>query len=87
MGSPQTYECGTYGAYQAHRRRKEPIDDACRAANTAYKTRWRANNPAGLHNEMDRARARARAQRKLAKRHPDEFRELLHAELMKTHER
>lgn len=26
--------CGSSAAYQRHRRRKEPIDDACRKANT-----------------------------------------------------
>ena len=29
--------CGTYGAYQRHLKRKEPVDDACSAAPTAYR--------------------------------------------------
>lgn len=87
MGRPQrSYQCGTYEAYQAHRRRGETFDDACRAANSAYKAKWRAASPVGRRNEIDRSKARERAQRALARRHPDEFRELLHAELRKIHD-
>ncbi|MFI1734015.1 WhiB family transcriptional regulator [Streptomyces acidicola] len=34
-------ECGTRSAYQRHVRKKEPIDAACRAANTAADRRLR----------------------------------------------
>jgi WhiB family redox-sensing transcriptional regulator len=34
-------ECGTRSAYQRHKRLGEPVDDACRAANTAADRRLR----------------------------------------------
>lgn len=37
-----TMACGTRAAYMRHRRRGEPVDQACRDANTAYTRAWAA---------------------------------------------
>ena len=39
-GGRKLAECGTHSAYQRHVRNKEPIDDACRAANAAAHARY-----------------------------------------------
>lgn len=70
--------CGTTAAYQRHRRYGEPIDDACRQAQTDAARAWRDNNRAALGR---RRRASDRALRRLAERHPGEFTALLAAEL------
>lgn len=44
-GRPRA-ECGTPGAYERHRRLNEPIDDACRAANTAKHADYRQRQEA-----------------------------------------
>lgn len=35
-GKKRLQPCGTRAAYERHRRRKEPVDDACKAAKTEY---------------------------------------------------
>ena len=40
-GGRKLAECGTHSAYQRHVRNKEPIDDACRAANAAAHARYK----------------------------------------------
>lgn len=67
--------CGTYGAYQRHRRRREPIDEACAAAAAWYRagrhaTR-RADGTAGTLTRHRRIRRRALA--RLIEAHPDEY--------------
>lgn len=43
--------CGTRAAYQRHKRNREPLDEACAAANRAYEAEWkrraRARYPVG----------------------------------------
>lgn len=56
--------CGTPSAYDRHRRNSEPIDDACRKANTEAKAAQ------GHTKVRDHARA------ELARRYPDELAEL-----------
>lgn len=46
--------CGTYAAYQRHVRHREPIDAACRAANTAHVAAWRSDQ---AQEELHRCRA------------------------------
>ena len=76
--------CGTTAAYQRHRRYGEPIDDACRQAQTDAARAWRDNNRAALGR---RRRANDRALRLLAELHPQEFIELLAVELVAEAER
>lgn len=68
--------CGTYAGAQTHRRRGEPVCDACRAANAAYMRRWRERRP-DLHAEnMATHEARNRALRRLAQLYPQDLRRL-----------
>jgi hypothetical protein len=41
----QPVKCGTYGGYQAHKRRKEDACDDCKAANTEYRRGARLRPP------------------------------------------
>ena len=69
--------CGTYSGYQAHRRRGEPFDQACRDANAAYMREFRAENQANYTREKAANAARSRALYRLAEAHPREFGRLL----------
>lgn len=73
------YACGTEQAYQAHVRRGEPTDDACRDAHSAYQRTLRTRpEHASIIERRERRRAvREAAVEALIRRHPDEFRALL----------
>jgi len=45
-GRPATAPCGTPAAYRRHKRRGEPIDDACREAENARQRELRARRKA-----------------------------------------
>lgn len=47
-GRPRSAPCGTRSAYQRHLRNKEPIDDACRDANSASRRAWAATGSTQL---------------------------------------
>jgi hypothetical protein len=67
--------CGTQAGRIAHYRRGEPACDLCRAAQNAYKRRWR-KEPAKRESERLRVRANTRAVWRLAELYPDDFRRL-----------
>lgn len=52
--------CGTYAAYRRHKRRGEPVDEACEAGRRRYATRWarqaRAQYPMGTCAACERWR-------------------------------
>jgi hypothetical protein len=75
-------ECGTYAAYQRHKRRVEPIDDACREANRVYAANYRASNPQARTRDRTYGNARHRALQRLRQRHPAEFNRLLAEEIV-----
>lgn len=70
------YECGSEQAYQAHIRRGEPTDEACKAAHTASDRR-----PEMREARYARQRARRAAIDALIERHQGEFASLLAAEI------
>ncbi len=52
--------CGTYRAYQRHRRYNQPVDDACRQARNDYTAEHRQKPDAGERmRRYNRARHRA----------------------------
>ncbi|HEY8378102.1 MAG TPA: hypothetical protein VIK91_16510 [Nannocystis sp.] len=67
MTRRQVQPCGTKAAYERHRRRREPVDDACRSAHNRY--------------VRTRMRARYRAARRLAELYPDTYAALYANEL------
>lgn len=73
----QLQPCGTPAAYQRHRHRGEPIDDACRVAVNAYVTAYRKAT-GYRHNK-----ARSRALTRLARRYHEAYRTLLAEEMAK----
>jgi hypothetical protein len=80
MSTRQAAPCGTYGAYQAHRKRGQEPCDACRAANAAYERQYRKNSPELYARELAAQYAKERALRRLASEYPERFTELLNEE-------
>ena len=74
-------ECGTYSAYQAHKRAGEDADPACRRAAADYLAAWRTDHPVGRAEERRRNRARSKALRRLGRMHSDELQALILEEL------
>jgi hypothetical protein len=69
--------CGTYGGYQAHKRRNEPACDSCNAANNEYHTQHRAANGAAKQRERRRNAVHGKAVWRLAREYPKRFAELV----------
>jgi hypothetical protein len=67
--------CGTPGAYNRHRRRGEPIDEACRQARRDYDLR-RYANPAIRQKVLATADAYNRALTRLRHEYPDRFQQI-----------
>ena len=69
-----TSKCGTYGGYQAHRKRGEDACGDCADAANAYVREYRDRKPetVGRHN-----RPRALAVTRLTERYPGVYRKLL----------
>lgn len=67
--------CGTMEAYRRHRRRGEPFDAACRAAQAAYMREYRAKN--GTRRQVETEKQRRHALMILAGRHQEEYEEIL----------
>lgn len=82
MDNSELQPCGTYGAYQRHRRKKEPVDEACRAANRD-RARERRTDPELCAEDTARNAARIRALRRLAHEYPERYRQLATEELSK----
>lgn len=72
---------GTYGGYQAHRKRGEAACDDCRAALTAYARAYRAANLEARAAELTRNAAYRRALTRLRARHEAEYQRLYREEL------
>lgn len=66
--------CGTRSAFERHRRRGEPADEACRDANREYHRRRYAGE---LAVEAEERAMRQEALEALAHLHPEEFARLL----------
>ena len=75
-------ECGTYAAYQRHRRRRERACDACREASRVYHSNRRRDPKVRAAENRD-TNARSRALWRLADEHRARFRELFAEELQK----
>lgn len=71
---------GTNAGYLAHRRVHEDACAACLEAARIYQAEHRAANPARRERDAARNAARGRALRRLAARHPGEFRKLFEQE-------
>jgi len=78
---PLYEDCGEYKAYQRHVKEGTEIDEACRVAKNVYAQELRERNPGLRARERRDAAARGRALTKLAKKYPDDFRDLMADEL------
>lgn len=78
----ENFPCGTYAAYQRHRRRSEDACDPCKAANAARSREARAD-PEFARNETLRNNARIRALWRLAAEYPKRYHQLSTEELSK----
>jgi len=65
-------KCGTYGGYQAHRRRGEDACNPCREANTTYQREYR-RHPDRRVVARDQSEAYTRASAELRVAHKSEF--------------
>jgi hypothetical protein len=74
-------QCGTYGAYQRHRKRGETPCDADRQASATYMADLRQRRPEVVGRDQDRKAARDQAMRRFAEEYPARFRRLLVEEL------
>lgn len=74
-------EHGTYGGYQQCVKRAEKSCPDCRAANRVYIADYRKRRPVVGTEVYAKRRARDRALRKLARKHPVTFQRLYEAEL------
>lgn len=77
-GKTAVKPCGTYAAWQRHKRRQEKPCEACAAARAQY-LRQRYRDPGWAMR-----RAREDALEALAHRHPEEFRRLYGAALQEA---
>ncbi len=84
MSAPAAHACGTYAAYQRHRKRGEQPCDPCKQANTAYARDRRTRSEVRRDDALAGA-ARRRAYRRLADAHPAEFRRLYVEETIRGH--
>ena len=73
-------EHGTNAGYLAHRRAREEACAPCREAARVYQADYRAARPAQRRFNAAQNAARGRALRRLAARHPEEFRKLFEKE-------
>lgn len=78
----EEFPCGTYPAYQRHRRRHEPACDACKEAN-AERSRKLRSDPAVMQEQYARNNARIKALWRLSHEYPERFRQLVLEELTK----
>lgn len=73
-------DCGTYKAYQRHRKQGTEVDEACRVAKNDYASELRNKNPNLRRRQLAYSTARSRALERLAKAHRKEFAQLLKQE-------
>jgi hypothetical protein len=66
MPRPEPQPCGTWGAYQAHRRNGDPVDDACREACRIRSAEYRASNLERSRKDERERKRRSRAKAKEA---------------------
>lgn len=77
--SPQP--CGTYAAYQRHRKNGETPCAKCRAANAQYMRWLRETSPTARAKNTERVAARDRALVRLKAMHPGLYRALYTEEM------
>jgi hypothetical protein len=77
--------CGTYGAYQRHRKAGEEPCQPCRDANAQYTREFRRSRPELYARELASKYARWRALERLAREHPKRFATLLNEERAKVY--
>lgn len=87
MNAAAVPPCGTYAAVSRHKRRREPLDDACRRANADYQASRREKNPSAALAESRADNAYVRALRRLGREYPERLRELHQEELRRDAER
>jgi len=75
VAAAEPSSCGTYGAAQRHRRRGEPLDQACKDARRDYMRDFRSRTGPG--NDRWWVRTYNTALRDLAAEYPERFAELL----------
>lgn len=68
--------CGTYAAYQRHRRRSEQPCAPCRVAATTYHRELRRDSAETRASINRQSRVQSRALHRLRQSHPDEYRKL-----------
>jgi hypothetical protein len=73
-------QCGTYGGYQAHRRRGQEVCGPCRTAYLQYIRDYRAAHPDAVRRQKLIATIRSRTLSRLARLHPDDYARLLREE-------
>lgn len=70
---------GTPDGYNQHIKRREKPCDPCRVAIRAYGKKWRAEHPEKMAKQAAYNRRRQRAMAALARKHPDEMFQIMHA--------
>ena len=68
--------CGSHSGWARHQRANEKPCDACAAAKAAYDKRRLATNSDKKRKALQYARAQGRAERRLARLYPEEYRAL-----------
>ena len=76
MNKSDQFEHGTYAGWNAHKKLDEAPCIACRKAASEYQAQWRKQNPKGYKRELHGMAAADRARRRLARAHPEEYRQL-----------
>lgn len=77
--------CGTSAGYMRHLRARETPCEDCKAAHSLYMKLWRAR-PGNMQRVTDANEARRRAQARLARMHPTQYRLLYQEERQKQRE-
>ena len=76
--------CGTYAAYQRHKKLGETPCQPCKDANAAHQRQWRSD-PDNHARTQAANNARHRALQRLADEYPKRFLELLNEERLPIH--
>lgn len=75
--------CGTYGAYQRHRRNREDPCEECRVAAVTYHRDLRQKSATARANSNRQSRVQSRALHRLRQKYPAEFRAFFMEELQR----
>lgn len=72
--------CGTYAAFQRHKKAGEEIDGPCRRAAADHARKWREKSPDLFRASLTIENARHRAHVRLVELHPEDFQRLFDEE-------